>query len=118
MGNVSIRRYLKMSDKPPKDENVVKHPQNDMSVQRLGLLTTQQRQEAHKNLTEGLDKAYSEIDKNQQLVGAVIMTFDDGGEMTDWAIGEVGATNLYMMLDKMKMEILNIITENQNGSDG
>ena len=62
-----------MSDKPPKDDNVVKLPQNDMSVQRLGLLTTQQRQEAHKNLTEGLDKAYSEIDKNQQLDSIVLI---------------------------------------------
>ena len=51
------------------------------------------------------------IENDDEIVGVVCLSFNKDNTMQDVMAGDISATNLYVMLDKVKMEVMNIISD-------
>ena len=51
------------------------------------------------------------IENDEEIVGVVCLSFNKDNTMQDVMAGDISATNLYVMLDKVKMEVMNIISD-------
>ena len=51
------------------------------------------------------------IENDDEIVGVVCLSFNKDNTMKDVMAGDISATNLYVMLDKVKMEVMDIISD-------
>lgn len=63
--------------------------------------------------------------ENEDISGAVCLLFDKNNRMYDFMGGDISASNLYVMLDKLKMDMMGVImdvmgynTDNGDNNDG
>ena len=92
---------------------------NDYIKQRTDLLSIQESKKMHNNIIKGLEDVTSKIKQDGSIDGIVMLTFQNDGLMKDICIGEIGANNLYVSLDMMKADVLDVIRkeDNKEGAD-
>lgn len=99
-----------MSDEPP-DDNVINFPA-DAPV-NIDLFAEQSEHQIYvasrRAVYKCLEEAMESIENDDNIVGVVCLSFDKGGKMKDMMAGDISASNLYVMLDKVKMDVMDLV---------
>ena len=64
-----------------------------------------------------VEELMSNIENDESIVGVVCLSFDKAGKMRDMMAGDMSASNLYVMLDKLKIDVMNLICDTMGYTD-
>ena len=93
------------------DNNVVEFPSvNLKTVKNFDFIQQAAYDSYRESIDECLKTVKQNIDENKDITGVVCLTFDKSGTMQDLMAGDIHAANLYVMLDKVKMDVMSIIS--------
>tara|TARA_R110000824_G_scaffold12436_2_gene54541 strand:- start:10006 stop:10326 length:321 start_codon:yes stop_codon:yes gene_type:complete len=93
------------------DDNIVEFPNNALVRTSSDVLTEQERSIKKKALINCLTDAIRNVEETDSITGGVCLLFEDDGTMHDSMGGDVSGTNLYVMLDKLKGDLMRIISD-------
>lgn len=93
------------------DDNIVEFPNNALVRTDSDVLTEQERSIKKKALINCLTDAIRDVEETDSITGGVCLLFEDNGTMHDSMGGDVSGTNLYVMLDKLKGDLMKIISD-------
>tara|TARA_R110000782_G_scaffold266155_1_gene360393 strand:+ start:533 stop:853 length:321 start_codon:yes stop_codon:yes gene_type:complete len=93
------------------DDNIVKFPNNAIVTVVNDALTQQELDVKKKALINCLNDAIRKVEESDNITGGVCLLFEDNGTMYDSMGGDVSGTNLYVMLDKLKLDLMKIICD-------
>lgn len=93
------------------DDNILEFPNNTVVQNVTDVLTDQERSVKKKALINCLTDAIRHVEEEDNITGGVCLLFEDDGTMHDSMGGDVSGTNLYVMLDKLKGDLMKIICD-------
>lgn len=93
------------------DDNILEFPNNTVVQNVTDVLTDQERSVKKKALINCLTDAIRHVEEEDNITGGVCLLFEDNGTMHDSMGGDVSGTNLYVMLDKLKGDLMKIICD-------
>ena len=93
------------------DDNILEFPNNTVVQNVSDILTDQERSVKKKALINCLTDAIRHVEEEDNITGGVCLLFEDNGTMHDSMGGDVSGTNLYVMLDKLKGDLMKIICD-------
>jgi hypothetical protein len=62
---------------------------------------------------EAMDEIKEEIEENKNINGIVVLAFEDKGNTPktyDWFAGDLSLPGVYLTLDKLKMELMEVVS--------
>ena len=101
-------------DDTPSDDNIFTFPSSSSDKLENIQLNLENRDHfvaIRRAVYKCMEETMENVEKNEEITGVVCLTFDTNGRMKDAMAGDINAMNLYVMLDKVKMEVMNIIQE-------
>ena len=101
------------TEDPPQKSNILSFPN---SVVKSTLHATNEIDHDHyvrtrKAVYRCIEDLMENIENDEEIVGGVCLSFNKDNTMQDVMAGDISATNLYVMLDKVKMEVMDIISD-------
>jgi len=103
-----------MDDNNDDDANVISFPKTDRidsTNSYENLRSHDEYVESRKEVYKCMEQTMTKIEDNEDIIGVVCLTFDKTNLMTDVMAGDISASNLYVMLDKVKLQVMNIICD-------
>ena len=67
--------------------------------------------ESRREVYKCMEQTMTNIEDNEDIVGVVCFTFDKRNVMRDRMAGDISASSLYVMLDKVKLQVMSIICD-------
>ena len=64
-----------------------------------------------------VEELMSNIENDESIVGVVCLSFDKAGKMRDMMAGDISASSLYVMLDKLKIDAMNLVCDTMGYTD-
>ena len=100
-----------MSDDNNDGDNILSFPHEIIATRSidLELRDEQAHTENRKSVFSLLKNVEKTVNENETINGAVCLLFHSDNTMIDLMGGNVNATSLYVMLDKVKMDMMKII---------
>jgi hypothetical protein len=98
----------------PNNNNVLRFPKTDRVSSTNSyddLRSHDEYVESRKEVYKCMEQTMTNIEDNDDIVGVVCLTFDKRNLMTDVMAGDISASNLYVMLDKVKLQVMAIICD-------
>ena len=101
------------TEDPPHKNNILSFPN---SFVKSTLNGTDEMDHDHyvrtrKAVYRCIEDLMENIENDDEIVGVVCLSFNKDNTMKDVMAGDISATNLYVMLDKVKMEVMDIISD-------
>ena len=94
------------------DDNVVHFPLQSTTVGQDDIkLDHDQYVNVRRMVYNCVEEVMSDIETNEDIIGVVCLTFDKSNTMYDKVAGEINAPTLYVMLDKVKSDLMEIICQ-------
>jgi|15BtaG_2_1085339.scaffolds.fasta_scaffold22872_2 hypothetical protein len=93
------------------DDNILNFPTSPTIQNISSVLNDQEREEKRKSAITCLEDAIVSIENNENLTGVVCLMFEHDNIMHDTMGGDVSASMLYVMLDKLKKDVMKIICD-------
>jgi hypothetical protein len=90
-------------------DNIVEFPSTTMVRLNKTELLDHELEEKRKSLLICLEDAILKVKENKEIIGGVCLLFEDDNTMHDSMGGDIGASNLYVMLDRLKDDLMRII---------
>ena len=72
---------------------------------------------ARKAVYKCVEELMETIEQTDDIIGVVCLTFDKNNMMHDTMAGNISATNLYVMLDKVKMDVMDLVCDTMGYTD-
>ena len=72
---------------------------------------------ARKAVYKCVEELMQTIEQKDDIVCVVCLTFDKNNMMHDTMAGNISATNLYVMLDKVKMDVMDLVCDTMGYTD-
>jgi hypothetical protein len=93
-------------------DNIIKFP-NDLLTRVIPVSAVNHftHVENRKAVLQCMETLMEKIENNYDITGIVCLSFNQNGAMEDCMAGDINAANLYVMLDKVKMEVMSIVCE-------
>ena len=64
-----------------------------------------------------VEELMAKIENDESIVGVVCLSFDKAGKMKDMMAGDISASNLYVMLEKLKMDVMDLVYDTMGYTD-
>ena len=68
-------------------------------------------EEARKVIKKSFKDISTRIKKDESITGLIVIGFKKDGRSIDWYSGDLGAAQVYMTFDKIKMSLMNYVKE-------
>tara|TARA_Y100001951_G_scaffold46944_1_gene37123 strand:+ start:2168 stop:2494 length:327 start_codon:yes stop_codon:yes gene_type:complete len=98
-------------------KSIVRSVQND--------LPDEDHEKIRTIVVDAIDEVKGEIINNDDINGVVILAFEGKGKIPktyNWFAGDLGLSNVYLTLDKLKMELIDVINgmqeKNEDNEEG
>ena len=102
------------------DDNVVNFPDRLHGKVTVDSFNSTEHKEyvvARKAVYKCVEELMETIEQTDDIIGVVCLTFDKNNMMHDTMAGNISATNLYVMLDKVKMDVMDLICDTMGYTD-
>ena len=102
------------------DDNVVNFPDRLHGKVTVDSFQSTEHKEyvtARKAVYKCVEELMETIEQTDDIVGVVCLTFDKNNMMHDKKAGNISATNLYVMLEKVKIDVMNLICDTMGYTD-
>ena len=93
-------------------DNIIKFP-NELGTRTVPVsaITHFTHVENRKAVLQCMETVMEKMENNYDITGVVCLSFNQNGAMEDCMAGDINAANLYVMLDKVKMDVMSIVCE-------
>ena len=102
------------------DDNVVNFPDRLHGKVTVDSFKSTEHKEyvvARKAVYKCVEELMETIEQTDDIIGVVCLTFDKNNMMHDTMAGNISATNLYVMLDKVKMDVMDLVCDTMGYTD-
>ena len=101
-------------------DNVVNFPdklRGQIKVDTFNSTEHKEYVDARKAIYKCVEELMETIEETDDIVGVVCLTFDKNNMMHDVMAGNISATNLYVMLEKIKMDVMDLVCDTMGYMD-
>jgi len=105
--------------------DVIKFPIKSIVRPVQSDLPDDEREKIRTIVVDAMDEVKGEIINNEDISGVVILAFEDKGKIPktyNWFAGDLGLSTVYLTLDKLKMELIDVISnmheKNEDNGEG
>ena len=102
------------------DDNVVNFPDRLHGKVTVDSFKSTEHKEyvvARKAVYKCVEELMETIEQTDDIIGVVCLTFDKNNMMHDMMAGNISATNLYVRLDKVKMDVMDLVCDTMGYTD-
>jgi len=92
-----------------KKNNVLKFPYDVTLLPPKNTLEEVEHKAAHDLTVKSLKEITELIEANENIVGTVILCFEEEGSMHDWMAGSLTISNVYLQLDRIKRDLIKTV---------
>ena len=101
------------------DDNIINFPIDTLA--NIDLFSEQSDHQVYvasrRAVYKCVEELMSKIENDESIVGVVCLSFDKAGKMKDMMAGDISASNLYVMLEKLKMDVMDLVYDTMGYTD-
>ena len=101
------------------DDNIINFPTDTLA--NIDLFAEQSDHQVYvasrRAVYKCVEELMSKIENDESIVGVVCLSFNKSGKMEDMMAGDMSASTLYVMLDKLKMDVMDLVCDTLGYTD-
>jgi hypothetical protein len=101
------------------DDNIISFPSTTPA--NIDLFSEQSEHQVYvasrKAVYKCVEELMTKIENDESIVGVVCLSFERSGKMGDMMAGDISASTLYVMLEKLKIDVMGLVCDTLGYTD-